>query len=238
MSERWCVRCCCGDWLVGPFDLEGSVEPFDLAVLPWAVRADRDVAGSDRVECMGKRGASGVIAEFLGFEWTRASARAPATCSDWDRDEVRHWPAVVMRQSKWVLFWLFWFVGSWRRARPGTWYLSLQRASTPFLPLRTLCRSTRVRCGENVRTEKVEFLDNPDKVNGMEGADTALDSNSRTTYGQAFYNLSPLGPEKLVGYYWPPGLSGSFGTASGKTHSEGGTRCVETFWCSPYRSPY
>lgn len=32
---------------VGPFDLEGPVEPFDFPVLPWTVRPDRDVVCAD-----------------------------------------------------------------------------------------------------------------------------------------------------------------------------------------------
>ncbi len=35
------------DLAVGPLGLQGAVEAFDLAVLPRAVRSDRQVAGTD-----------------------------------------------------------------------------------------------------------------------------------------------------------------------------------------------
>jgi hypothetical protein len=55
---------------VGPFVLQCPVEAFDLPVLPWAVRPDRDVAGTDRHNGLGKRSAVRVGPVVVGHYLT------------------------------------------------------------------------------------------------------------------------------------------------------------------------
>ena len=59
------------DLPVGPFDLHGPVESFDLPVLPWAVGLDREVFSTDRRESRGEvAGADvvqGVVADDLAY---------------------------------------------------------------------------------------------------------------------------------------------------------------------------
>ena len=61
------------------------------------------------------------------------------------------------------------------------------------LPLTVLRRLDAV-----LTPKKAEFLAKAEKVEGMEGAETALESIARTTYGHTFYNLSPLDFVKLM----------------------------------------
>ena len=44
------------DLPVGPLDLECAVEAFDLAVLPWTVRADAFVGGAQSIDRVGDSG--------------------------------------------------------------------------------------------------------------------------------------------------------------------------------------
>ena len=53
---------------VGPLALQGAVESFDLAVLPWAVRPDQDVLHSRAVEQILHRVAVGVVPGVVGHD--------------------------------------------------------------------------------------------------------------------------------------------------------------------------
>jgi hypothetical protein len=51
---------------VGPFGLQCSVEPFDLAVLPWAVRLDEHVLRGELGQGSGEVVAAGVVPGVVG----------------------------------------------------------------------------------------------------------------------------------------------------------------------------
>ena len=54
------------DLFVGPFGLQCPVESFHFAVLPGAVRPDRDVTGTDRLDDVGECCAVGVGPVVVG----------------------------------------------------------------------------------------------------------------------------------------------------------------------------
>jgi hypothetical protein len=54
------------DLPVGPLDLQGAVEPLDLAVLPGAVRSDGEVLGVDDLDRVLKVAADDVVLGVVG----------------------------------------------------------------------------------------------------------------------------------------------------------------------------